>query len=280
MQYATIAAHTVGLCGCERLLHADKLSRFASDGSPVRQTITVVSADVLDVPTGHTTGTHRHTAWITAAHGGVLFHRDGLFRLDYTADFSQCTLTLRNGVKDSEVLQYLYTVQCFAYHLLATDGCLVHSAAVASAKGAVLLCGASGVGKSTVATHCLAHDPTLTVLCEDMPALRMTEKGTHVYGTPFCGQDTRCAAGSAPLSAIVLLQQGEHNRLARAHPADAFGTLLSCIPAPVYAPPLQERAVASAQTLCETQEIWLFENNGTAEAARYFLKEATENGWL
>ncbi len=277
-----IAAHTVALDGFDGWSHAFAFEPFAvptdADAS-VDWTMDVRFVPHIARPEGTAQGRGKHTAWSVDPDGnGFLVHTRGAFLLRFNADFSCCSLALREGLPDGEVLRYVYTAQCFAYYLLGQGGCCIHSAALEKDGRSVLLVGPSGVGKSTMATACQQVDDTVRVLCEDLPAVRFESGRPVVYGTPFCGDDTRVTNVQAPLDAIVLLRQAPHERLVKADVHAAIATLTEAMPYPVFRPQTVDAALARVQTLLEQVPIVLFENRGTPEAGQALLK-AWQNGF-
>ncbi len=269
----TIAQRTVALDGFDGWSHEAAFAPFAvpsADGE-ADWCMTVRVQTHLDRPEGTPQGRGKRTAWIVDDDGnGALYHTRGAFVLRFDAAFSRCLLTLHADVPDADVLRYVYTAQCFAYHMLTQQGCCVHSAALEKDGHAILLVGPSGIGKSTLATACQTVDPSVRVLCEDLPAVRFEDGTPMVYGTPFCGNDTRVADGAARLDAIVLLSQASGNRLTVAdHSAPA--TLMEAIPYPVWSRPLTDAAIARMQSLYDTVAICRFESDGTTAAGERLL---------
>lgn len=105
--------------------------------------------------------------------------------------------------------------------LMQHQGFMLHASLINYENKAIAFAGASGVGKSTQAElwhTCLGAE----ILNGDRAALRKTEAGWMAYGSPYAGTSGIYKNSSAPLEAIVLLQQGEENRLHRLAAGDAF----------------------------------------------------------
>lgn len=105
--------------------------------------------------------------------------------------------------------------------LLQHSGLLLHASLIKYAGKAVAFTGPSGVGKSTHAAFwCDALGAEL--LNGDRAALRNTEAGWFAYGSPYAGTSGIYKNDSAPLAAVVVLQQAKENRLSVLTPEKAF----------------------------------------------------------
>jgi len=269
-----IAGRSVALHGYETWDHAAAFEPFAVAGDATQADfdMTVTTAPLAVVPDGTPQGHGKRTAWIVDEDGnGCVFHRQRAFSLRFNRDFSRCALTLREGLADAAVLRYVYTSQCFSYHLLAHGGCSVHSAALEKNGRSILLVGPSGVGKSTLATACQQVDPSVHVLCEDMPAVCFEDGKPIVFGTPFCGDDDRVMNAHAPLDAIVLLRQAAQDRLSVPAVSVAAAMLTEAVPYPVFSAATTGAALDRVQDLYGQVPVMLFENTGTQAAARQLL---------
>ncbi len=108
--------------------------------------------------------------------------------------------------------------------LLSHNGFLLHAAFVRWQEKGILFSGPSGVGKSTQAdlwkTH-LSGD----ILNGDRAALRRMEDGWRGWGLPYAGTSGIYRNESAPVTAIVMLEQAPVNRVRRLSPGEAFRSL-------------------------------------------------------
>lgn len=272
---ARIATRLAELGGFDGWSHAFALEPFAvptAENASPDWSMEVRFVPHIERPSQSPQGRGKRTAWALGSDGsGWLAHRGGAFLLRFNADFSRCMLTLREGLPDGEVLRYVYTAQCFAYYQLAHGGCCVHSAALEKDGRAVLLVGPSGVGKSTLATCCQQADETVRVLCDDLPAIGFECERPTVYGTPFCGDDTRVTNACAALDAIVFLRQAPRDALTAADSRMAATMLTEAIPYPAFRPPMVDMALLRIQALFERVPMTVFDNRGTLEAGRQLL---------
>ena len=90
------------------------------------------------------------------------------------------------------------------------DGCILHSAgAVMDGKG-LLFIGCSGAGKTTIS---MLLEPFAEILCDDRNIVRRYGPEWKVFGTWSHGDLATVSPESAPLRAILFLEQSEGNRI-------------------------------------------------------------------
>lgn len=105
--------------------------------------------------------------------------------------------------------------------LLQHRGLLLHASLIKYAGKAIAFTGPSGVGKSTQANlwerYCTAQ-----IINGDRAALRIDADGWKAYGSPYAGTSGIYKNESAPLAAIILLEQAKENSLQPLTAAEAL----------------------------------------------------------
>lgn len=111
-------------------------------------------------------------------------------------------------------------------HMVLDEGAVVLHAAVMRWRGqAILFCAASGTGKTTQVS--LWQQAEQVEVINGDRALCIPGNGSwSVHGQPWCGASRQCLNTSAPLGAIVLLEQAQRNEVERLPPFDAVLGLL------------------------------------------------------
>lgn len=117
-----------------------------------------------------------------------------------------------------------------AYDALLSGGLLMHSSAIVMDKGASVLFGHSGAGKST--TSQIAIDSGYGVLSDDINVLLDSDGGWQVMRVPFCGtvESDSNGTGKHPLVGLYRLQQHARTRLADYSTAQAISVLCGSAP--------------------------------------------------
>jgi hypothetical protein len=108
------------------------------------------------------------------------------------------------------------------------DALLVHSCGLRHAEIGVVFPGVSGLGKTTLARKAPDADD---VLSDEMIAIRHTDDGWRVYGTPFWGDFARggISMRSWPLRALAFLAQRESVEMSPVTSSEAALRLLECM---------------------------------------------------
>ena len=124
-------------------------------------------------------------------------------------------------------LEELAVYRIIAEQMPERDVVLVHGSAVCVDGKAYLFTAKSGTGKST---HVKLWQELLgdrvTVINDDKPLIRLTDKQAVIYGTPYNGKHRSGSNISAPLKAISLLEQADHNYIKQITKEEAFPLLL------------------------------------------------------
>jgi hypothetical protein len=132
-------------------------------------------------------------------------------------------------------------------HRLVQDGALeVHACGVVWRQRALVLCGASGAGKSTTARLWRRHTRGTQILSDDRIVLRPLGRGGRAWGTPWHGEAGFASPDSRPLSALFFLRHGRATRAVPLSPGEATARLL----ARSFPPPWDAAAMARALESC------------------------------
>ena len=136
-------------------------------------------------------------------------------RLVASADFSSARLAVAHSkvgefaINNSMMILYAFTT--------ASKGTLeMHSSVIKRGGYGYMFLGKSGTGKSTHSSLWLKYLEGSELLNDDNPILRVGEDGVaRVYGSPWSGKTPCYKNDSAPVGAIVRLNQYPENRIAR-----------------------------------------------------------------
>ncbi|MBQ7642458.1 MAG: hypothetical protein IJS67_01005 [Clostridia bacterium] len=106
---------------------------------------------------------------------------------------------------------------------------LFHSCVVEADGKAVAFSGKSGAGKSTHSSLWLKYVDGAKILNGDKPIIGYDGKVFTAYGTPWNGKEGRGYNGSAPLKAIVFIEQAKENSITRLTVSEAASNAFSQI---------------------------------------------------
>ncbi len=170
---------------------------------------------------------------------------DGLIRGRWDAAACRGEITVRSTLLQGQMMrvfeQLVYQMFHSAARRLGYRASLVHAAGVVREGRGYLFVGPSGAGKSTVAALSRAH----AVLNDEMNLVEHDGGAATLVGTPFNAFFTGKSAGSAPLVAILLLEQAPAHALLPVDAARAAADLAAQVAPPVG---LGDLAPASTRT--------------------------------
>ena len=146
-------------------------------------------------------------------------------RLVASADFSSARLAVAHSkvgefaINNSMMILYAFTT--------ASKGTLeMHSSVIKRGGYGYMFLGKSGTGKSTHSSLWLKYLEGSELLNDDNPILRIGEDGVaRVYGSPWSGKTPCYKNDSAPVGAIVRLNQYPENRIARNSIVEAYAAV-------------------------------------------------------
>jgi hypothetical protein len=154
------------------------------------------------------------------------------------------------GTRRGFGLSYPLDELIFQHHLAHAGGLVVHACGLAVEGKAVLFCGASGAGKSTMARLWLRHHGKVRILSDDRIVLRRRGASWWAYGTPWHGSARLASPASRRLAALFFIEKAAaRNSLERLGPGDAAARLFSHSFPPPWEAVGTARALASAARL-------------------------------
>ncbi len=136
----------------------------------------------------------------------------------------------------------------FRTKIVLTDGVVFHASGLDDHGRGIVFVGHSGAGKSTQLDLWNA-DPGVVAMNDDRIAVRSNAHGTMCYGLPWGGSSDIARNHAAPLSALVLLEQGPDNDIQRISSAAAASLLVPRMFLPYWDKTLMQRALANLNTL-------------------------------
>lgn len=160
------------------------------------------------------------------------------------------TIEAPDGLWDAVLFHALNMPELFAQRRIF----LLHCSFIVSRGEAILFCAGKGVGKSTQAALWEKYRGA-EIVNGDRALLQLSADGLTAFGTPYCGSSEIALNRSAPVRAVVLLEQGEDNALTRCGGASAFTRFMAQLS---YEPYQTEKTVDFALNVCETVPLYAF----------------------
>ncbi|EGW38456.1 hypothetical protein [Desulfosporosinus sp. OT] len=135
----------------------------------------------------------------------------------------------------------------FRYNLLHMDGLVVHASALEWNGKGLIFSAPSGTGKSTHVKLWQEYINDVIVLNDDNPAVRIINNQPTIFGTPWSGSAFIHSNESAPLFAIIVLEQAQDNVLRK---LDRHEVILKLMPR-VFLPYFDQNFMDKAMTIFE-----------------------------
>lgn len=177
-------------------------------------------------------------------------------------DYSKLCLNT-NGICSDEVFLELLIVGFYSY-ISSRDTLLMHASVVDYEGKSIVFTAPSGTGKTTQAELWAKHKGAM-ILNGDKVFLKKENDGIHAWGSPWKGSSPYAENASAPLRAIVALEQAEENSIRK---LEGFEVLEYVVPH-VFFPSWDER--------CE-QAVLTFLDQVLGETEVYLLKCRPDEG--
>lgn len=136
----------------------------------------------------------------------------------------------------------------FQSRFCLSDGIFMHGAVVELQGRAVVFTGSSGVGKSTQAALWKKHFGA-RILNGDKAFLQCGSHEIRAFGSPWSGSSPDFLNASAPLQAVVVLQQANENQIRRLSIPESLSLFATHCYYPYWDAALVERTMASLDRL-------------------------------
>ncbi len=137
------------------------------------------------------------------------------------------------------------------------DGCYMHSSGANLYGKGLLFVGHSDAGKSTMVT--MLRDRA-EILCDDRMIVRRWPEGHRIHGTWSHGDVPDVSPGSAPLRAILFLQQAPENRLIPFDDTKAImQRLLACLIKPLATADWWQRELSIVERMIQEVPFYIVE---------------------
>ncbi|MCG1024357.1 hypothetical protein [Dehalobacter sp.] len=155
-------------------------------------------------------------------------------RADANEDWSSAEITYVENEEIVEAIVAGFLLEIiFRNRLLFKQGIVIHASAISWEGQGIAFTAPSGTGKSTQARLWAEHMQA-RVLNDDRPAIRLIDQNPTIYGTPWSGSKTLYYNASAPLKAIVLLEQAPENEIINLSAAQAVSKIMPRCFLPYY----------------------------------------------
>jgi len=148
--------------------------------------------------------------------------------LRISADFTQSKLALVENSLWAGVFAFNNAMMLsYAFRTCKEDTLQMHSSVTVKDGQGYMFLGKSGTGKSTHSSLWLKNIPGTYLLNDDNPIIRLVDGVAMVFGSPWSGKTPCYKQDSAPIGAIVSLEQYPENIIERLSPLGAYAAIYS-----------------------------------------------------
>lgn len=139
----------------------------------------------------------------------------------------------------------------FAHHLARVGGLVLHASAVVTGGRAVLFCGHSGAGKTTLARLWRRARRGALVLSDDRVVVRRSGGRWRVWGTPWHGSGRIASPESRPLGLVCFIEQAARTEALPVEGGSAAAALMARTFPPPWDATAMARSLATSARLAE-----------------------------
>lgn len=217
---------------------------------------------------------------LRAADGGTLwrFVRNASDRvyLSYkvSGNFQEVSL-LTDETESAGTMGFEYLGQMMPCVLLNRGILTFHGVLVEYAESGIAICAPSGTGKTTHA-RLWRNCKNALILNGDRTVVSKSKDGWLSWGTPWSGTSGEQINRSAPLKALVVLEQGSENRAERVSPQVAVRRLLPHLMYPAWDEALTMKAFDLMDDLLRSIPVYCLACRPDADAVEVLCREMDE----
>lgn len=234
--------------------------------------------DTIEIPTGGVTEVVKeHLRLVTYPDGRICRYTvqlsDGevLQAIFFDKNYEKVDIYLSRGRENAYLsltdYEYILTGLTFSDKLTREGGLIMHGSSIAYRGEGVIFTANSGTGKSTHAGLWQQRFLNeVAVINDDKPALRFEDDVPYVFGTPWSGKTELNHNISAPLKAIVVIEQAPKNALRPLTVSETMYHLSGQTIRPYYDTENGIRALDMVARLAETIPCYLLQCTISEEA--------------
>ncbi|MFZ3102545.1 MAG: hypothetical protein WA131_08360 [Desulfitobacteriaceae bacterium] len=174
--------------------------------------------------------------------------------------------------KQTWVFAHVMMGVIYRYNLMYRDGIVIHSSALKYEDKAIIFSAPSGTGKSTHTKLWQKHMNNVKILNDDSPAVCIIEDKPYIFGTPWSGSSLINSNDSAPLEAIVILEQAQNNRIHRIKDQEAILRLLPRVFLPYFDQTLMDKSISIFEKIISAVPVYLLQCRPDKEAMEMVYK--------
>ncbi len=149
--------------------------------------------------------------------------------------------------------------------LINNDGIVIHASAIEWEGQAIVFTAPSETGKTTQSNLWKKYMGA-KVLNGDRPAIKITDNGVNVYGTPWSGSSSEFINNKVPLGAIILLEQALENSIRKLKLSEALNLIMPRFFLPYNDKKMMDKALNTIEKIIQLSPVYLLKCRPDKEA--------------
>lgn len=265
-----IIERNIKFCCADALIVPEKMEKFLSFEKETDISFTFINEDEIEYCYGiqYLTKGNKHIQ-------NVFFSQMDRSQILYTfaEDYSKFSLQI-NKECSKEVLSELFMVGFYSYMSLQNT-LLLHASVVEHKGKSIVFTASSGVGKTTQA-ELWAKYKGAVILNGDKVFLKREDDGIHAWGSPWRGSSPYGENASAPLRAIVALEQAEENSIRKLEGLEVLEYVVPHVFFPAWDERCEQAVLTFLDQVLEETEVYLLKcrpDEGAVELLASTLEE-------
>ncbi|MBQ7038626.1 MAG: hypothetical protein IJN61_05930 [Clostridia bacterium] len=277
MIQARIAGLPIQFDGGDREFFTARLRQYEASVDKPELSMKLLRVPEIVVPVGEEIARHGGLVIVRSPNGEVCRYTIGnktgrILQISRSSqDHSRFEFTLLESRKHPALsltdFEYLHTGEAFANRLAYLGGLVMHGSAISYEGKGIVFSAPSGTGKSTHAgLWKQQYGERVVHINDDKPAIRFNEESPVVYGTPWSGKTDTNSNNSAPLKAIVFLEQASENQIQPLSVDDALMHIYRETVRPFYDEALGMKVLEAAERLIQSIPVFLLKCTISSQA--------------
>ena len=195
-----------------------------------------------------------------------------VFKVDIASDWKEAVVYyLKNKLDGEYALTGPVGEVLFRTILLFRKGLCIHASALICENKGIIFAAPSGTGKTTQSEMWKSFK-NARIINGDRAALGICDKTPFVYGSPWSGSSGAFSNSSAPLEAVIVLEQAQANELHRLDSKVAVSMLLPRCFLPYFDERLMTLAINNLSSIIASTPVYLLKCRPDKEAVELVYK--------
>ena len=169
-------------------------------------------------------------------------------------EYTEFILSVRDTCSEEVFLELFITA--FYSYISMQEALLMHASCVSYKNTGIVFTASSGVGKTTQAELWAKHEGA-KILNGDKVFLKRENNGIHAWGSPWKGSSPYTENESAPLKAIVVLEQAEENSIEKLEGLDVLEHVVPHVFFPSWDIDCEQKVLSFLDKVLEETEVYL-----------------------